>query len=145
MKKIFALGLGTLFGFLLSRSGATTYDFHAEMFLLENFQLVYVIGAAVVTASIGIWILKQFQVNSVADCAPIDFAKKPDKPGLLFGAVLFGIGWAMTASCPGSVPAMLGEGKISAIFVIVGILIGTFVYGRAQDMAIPAKTDNPTQ
>ena len=39
--------LGTLFGYVLSRSGAADYDYIQGMFLFERFQLYGVIGAAV--------------------------------------------------------------------------------------------------
>ena len=31
------LALGALFGFLLSRAGATTYDFYAQLFLFQDY------------------------------------------------------------------------------------------------------------
>ena len=43
--------MGALFGFLLSRAGATTYDFYAKLFLFEDLQLMWVIAAA---AAVGI-------------------------------------------------------------------------------------------
>ena len=88
-----------------------------------------VIGTAVVVSMIGVFLLKKYQVNSVATGMPVDFVKKPYQHGLIAGAFLFGIGWAMTASCPGTVPAMLGEGKISALFTLTGLLLGTMAYG----------------
>ena len=50
-------------------------------------------------------------------------------PHLVVGAVVFGIGWALTASCPGTAMAMLGEGKLTGIPVVLGILIGTLLFG----------------
>ncbi|MBN2865929.1 MAG: YeeE/YedE family protein [Thiotrichales bacterium] len=128
----FALVMGVLFGFLMSRAGATTYDYHAKMFLLIDFQLMQVIGTAVVVAMIGVFLLKKYQVRSITTGAEVDFVKKPYTQGLITGAFLFGIGWAMTASCPGTVPAMIGEGKIGAIFVLAGLLIGTMAFGVLQ-------------
>ena len=58
MKYSFLL-FGALFGFLLSRAGATTYDFYAKLFLFQDFQLVWVIGAAVVVGAPGIALLKR--------------------------------------------------------------------------------------
>lgn len=127
-----ALLMGVSFGFLMSRAGATTYDYHAKMFLLIDMQLMKVIGTAVVVAMIGVYLLKKYQVKSITTGAEVDFVKKPYQQGLITGAFLFGIGWAMTASCPGTVPAMLGEGKIGALFVLTGLLLGTMAFGVLQ-------------
>ncbi|NPA72463.1 MAG: YeeE/YedE family protein [Gammaproteobacteria bacterium] len=129
---ILSLILGILFGFLLSRTGATTFDFHAKLFLFENLQLLIVIGTSMVTTSIGLVLLKRYHVNSLVTGTEVDFVKKPYQKGLIGGSVLFGIGWAMTASCPGTIAAMMGEGKISGLFVISGLLLGTMAYGVLQ-------------
>lgn len=127
-----ALLMGVMFAFLMSRAGATTFDYHAKMFLFIDFQLMQVIGTAVVVASIGVFLLKRYQVRSITTGAEVDFVKKPYTQGLITGAFLFGIGWAMTASCPGTVPAMIGEGKVGAIFVLLGLLLGTLAFGVLQ-------------
>ena len=44
MKKYTFLLFGAGFGFLLSRAGATTYDFYAKLFLFEDFQLLWIIA-----------------------------------------------------------------------------------------------------
>jgi uncharacterized membrane protein YedE/YeeE len=129
---IIGIFMGALFGFLMSRAGATTFDYHAKMFLFIDFQLMQVIGVAVVVAMIGVFLLKQFKVHSIGTGAPVDFVKKPYQNGLITGAFLFGIGWAMTAACPGTVPAMIAEGKVSAIFTFIGLLLGTMTYGMIQ-------------
>lgn len=129
---ILGLAMGVLFGFLMSRAGATTFDYHAKMFLFIDLQLMQVIGTAVVVSMIGVYLLKKYQVNSVSTGMQVDFVKKPYQQGLVAGAFLFGIGWAMTAACPGTVPAMLGEGKVSAIFTLSGLLLGTMAYGVLQ-------------
>jgi len=49
---------------------------------------------------------------------------------LVIGATLFGIGWGLSAACPGTAPAMLGEGKLLAGFTVLGIVIGTYLFGR---------------
>lgn len=128
----FGLLTGILFGFLMSKAGATTYDYHAKMFLFQDFQLMIVIVTAVVIAMLGVVILKRSHIRAVATGEEVDFVKKPYQKGLIAGALLFGIGWGMTASCPGTVPAMIGEGKVAGLFALLGILIGTMAYGVLQ-------------
>jgi len=52
-------GFGLLFGFLLSRVGATRYDNIAGMFLLTDLHLMGVIGTAVVVAGVGLALLRR--------------------------------------------------------------------------------------
>ncbi len=137
---IFGLLLGALFGFLMSHAGATTYDYHAKMFLLIDLQLMKVIGTSIVVAIIGILLLKKYKVRAISTGTEVDFVKKKYQEGLIIGAFLFGIGWAMTASCPGTVPAMLGEGKVGAVFTLIGLLLGTMAYGVLQTYNAHNKT-----
>ncbi len=127
--KFFGLIMGISFGFLMSRAGATTYDYHAKMFLFEDFQLLIVIAVAVIVAMIGVTLLKKYNVKAIATGNKVDFVRKPYQKGLILGALLFGVGWGMTASCPGTIPAMIGEGKIAGVFALIGLLIGTMAYG----------------
>lgn len=136
--------MGITFGFLISRAGATTYDYHAKMFLFIDFQLMQVIGTAIVVAMMGVFLLKRYHVHSVSTGQEVDFVKKPYQQGLIAGAFLFGIGWAMTASCPGTVPAMVGEGKISALFTLAGLLLGTMAYGVLQSHIALDNSSNNT-
>jgi uncharacterized membrane protein YedE/YeeE len=132
MKFLF-LPLGALFGFLLSRGGATTYDFYAKLFLFQDLQLLWVIAVAVAVGAPLVHLLKRFDVRALVSREPIEFQYKPMKRGLLSGALLLGVGWGLTAACPGTVLAMLGEGKLGALFTIAGVLLGTWLYGAWQD------------
>lgn len=122
--------LGTVFGFLLSRAGATTFDFYAQLFLFEDLQLLWVIATAGAVGIIGTFVLKRFKVRAWADQKPLSFQGKPMRKTLVLGALLFGIGWGVSGACPGTAPAMLGEGKLLAGFTLLGILLGTYLYGR---------------
>ncbi|MEZ4267127.1 MAG: DUF6691 family protein [Myxococcota bacterium] len=121
------LAFGLLFGFFLSRVGATDFDAIAGMFLLVDFHLVGVIGLAMVVAGLGLAIIERRGLRS-ADGAPMIIARKAMKPGLIVGGLLFGAGWAMTGTCPGTALSQLGEGKITAVFTIAGIVAGTALY-----------------
>lgn len=120
---------GTAFGFLLSRAGATTFDFYAKLFLLQDFQLLWVIATAAAVGAFGVFLLKRLRARSLIG-QPLSYDGKPMRRGLVVGALLFGIGWGLSGSCPGTAPAMLGEGKLLAGFTLLGILLGTYLYGR---------------
>jgi uncharacterized membrane protein YedE/YeeE len=135
MKYLF-LPLGALFGFLLSRGGATTYDFYAKLFLFQDLQLLWVIATAIVVGVPLLQLLKRFKVRALLSGEPIEFQPKPMKPDLLAGSLVLGVGWGLTAACPGTVLVMLGEGKLAGLFTISGILLGTWLYGKRQEQRL---------
>lgn len=138
MKYLF-LPLGALFGFLLSRAGATTYDYYAALFLFRDLQLMWVIGAAVVVGAPLLALLGRYRVRSLFTGEPIQLQPKPFKRGLVPGSLMLGVGWGLSAACPGTVLAMLGEGKLGAACTVLGIVIGTWLYGLWQDRQTSAQ------
>jgi len=121
------LALGTIFGFALSRSGATDYGFIQGMFLFENFQLYGIIGTAVVLTAPGLWLLRRRGVTLTGQ--PIRWDLRVRHRGNAVGGVLFGIGWSITGMCPGPILVNIGEGKIYALAALAGALTGAALFG----------------
>ena len=121
--------LGTIFGLLLSRSGAADYDFIQGMFLFSNLQLYGIIGSAVAIAAPGIWLLRRH--GRTADGRVLRIEAKTLTRGNVLGGVLFGIGWSMAGMCPGPIFVNIGEGKIYAVAALAGALTGTGLFGLA--------------
>ncbi len=131
-KKIGFLGFGILFGFALSRSGASEYDLIVGMFTGENYTLVGVIGTAIIVGLIGMQVLKR--AGSVTKTGePLKISEKKLGPWSLLGAAIFGIGWGLSGACPGTVLAQLGEGKIYGFFTFAGMIFGTYIYARLKE------------
>jgi hypothetical protein len=128
MNRLIFLSLGVLFGWLLSRVGATTFDYYAKLFLFQDLQLMKVIGVAAVTGMIGIYFIQRWKLRALFTGADISLKGKPMTKGLITGSILFGIGWGLTGSCPGTAMAMIGEGKLAPLFTLFGMLIGTYIY-----------------
>jgi uncharacterized membrane protein YedE/YeeE len=124
---ILYLALGTIFGFVLSRSGAADYDYIQGMFLFERWQLYGIIGAAVAITAPGVWLIKQR--GRTAGGQPIAIALKPLNRGSVLGGVLFGIGWSLAGMCPGPILVNIGEGKLYAFATLAGALIGAGAFG----------------
>src|SRR5689334_17148458 len=101
------LPFGIAFGFVLSRAGATEYDAIHGMFLLTDLHLVGVIGTAIALSALGFAAIRRGSLRSRSG-EPITFVKKPMTPTLLAGAVLFGVGWALSGTCPGTALAQIG-------------------------------------
>jgi hypothetical protein len=115
------LAFGLLFGFLLARVGATDYDAISGMFQLTYLHLMGVIGLAVALNAIGFLLLRRRGVRARSGEA-LALAPKPMTRGLLAGSLLFGVGWALSGSCPGTTLSMIGQGKLAGLVIFAGIL-----------------------
>jgi uncharacterized membrane protein YedE/YeeE len=128
--------LGTIFGFVLSRSGAADYDYIQGMFLFERFQLYGIIGTAVALTAPGLWLIQRRGRTVLG--APVHVELKPMNRGTIAGSVLFGIGWSIAGMCPGPILVNIGEGKVYALAALAGALAGAGAFGalytHLQDM-----------
>lgn len=125
---------GVLFGFTLSRADATSFDAIYEMFMFHEFHLYGVIGTAVAVSALGFWLMRRRHVTA-HDGAPLALGQKPMQRGLVIGSLLFGAGWAVSGTCPGTALAQLGQGSLAALFTIAGIWLGACAQARRQRLA----------
>lgn len=121
------LVLGTVFGLVLSRSGAADYDYIQGMLLLNRFQLFGIIGTAVALTAPGLWLIKRR--GRTAGGRPIDIELKQLNRGTVVGGLLFGVGWSIAGMCPGPIFVNIGEGKIYALAALAGALVGAGAFG----------------
>ena len=121
------LAFGTVFGFVLSRSGAADYNYIQGMFLFERFQLYGIIGTAVVFTAAGLWLIKRN--GRTLSGQRVSFPTKSLNPGTVWGSILFGVGWSITGMCPGPIFVNVGEGKIYAVAALAGALVGAGAFG----------------
>lgn len=135
---------GLVFGLVLVRVGATSFDAIAGMFLLSDLHLVGVIGSAVALNALGLWWLRRGQIRS-REGAPLALATKPLVPGLAVGALLFGAGWALSGTCPGTALAQIGEGKLAGLVTFAGIVAGAWLqsWRATPARATPARATPP--
>lgn len=120
---------GALFGWIISRSGAVRFDYINEMFLLKDFRLYGMIGSAIAVALPGMMLFKRLQKQKHPQFKKMHFPNRRLTPGTLPGAMLFGLGWALTGTCPGPAMVQLGEGHLMALATISGIFAGNLAYG----------------
>ncbi|MGE3958977.1 MAG: DUF6691 family protein [Vicinamibacterales bacterium] len=131
MMTLLYVGLGTIFGFVLSRSGAADYDYIQGMFLFERFQLYGILATGVVATAIGLWVIKRRPVTLGG--APITIERKAFNRGTVAGSLLFGVGWSLTGMCPGPILVNIGEGKLYAVAALAGALTGAALFGAVYD------------
>jgi uncharacterized protein len=121
------VALGTIFGLVLSRSGAADYNYIQGMFLFERFQLYGIMGVAVVLTAPGLWIIQRAKRTATGE--RVSIARKALNRGTVGGSLLFGVGWSMTGMCPGPILVNVGEGKIYALAALAGALVGAGALG----------------
>lgn len=119
--------LGTVFGFILSRSGAADYDFVQGMFLFTELQLYGIIAVAVLVTAPGIWLIKRRGRTVLG--TPVAIELKPLHRGNIVGGALFGVGWSLAGMCPGPILVNIGEGKVYALAALAGALVGAGILG----------------
>jgi uncharacterized membrane protein YedE/YeeE len=98
------------------------------MFQLTSFHMYGVIGTAVVTGMISIFLIKKFKIKSIAG-EEIVLQNKKFTRGQIFGGLLFGIGWAITGACPGPLFAQIGSGFLAVAVTLLSAIAGTWLYG----------------
>ncbi|SRR5579871_1994208 len=123
------LGFGILFGYFLSKSRATDYDSIEAMFLCREFQLYGVIIVSVAVVSLGLFLLRR-SGNKAYSGQAVEMEPLTWDPSRLAGAFLFGAGWALAGTCPGTSLAQIGEGKLIAVATVVGIVAGVWAYKK---------------
>lgn len=126
-RKLAFLFFGALFGFALSRVGASDYNLIYHMFTGEDLTLAFVMGSAIVIGFIGMRVLALFH-NKTYKGDPIRVKRKPLSANNVWGGMLFGIGWGVAGACPGTVLAQVGEGQILGLFTLIGLIAGTYLY-----------------
>lgn len=122
---------GALFGIILVKSEVISWFRIQEMFRLQSFHMYGVLGSAVITGIISVWLIKKFRVKTISG-EPIVFAPKRFTKGNIYGGLLFGFGWAITGACPGPLFAQIGTGLTVVIITLLSAILGTWVYGKFQ-------------
>lgn len=120
--------VGILFGIVFVKAEIISWFRIQEMFRLQSFHMYGVIGSAVVTGIISVWLIKKFNIKTI-DGEPITISSKKFSKGQIYGGLIFGFGWALTGACPGPLFAQIGSGSLVVIFTLISAVLGTWVYG----------------
>ena len=123
MDIVWAVILGTAFGFAIHRVGASNPSGVINMLRFKDFHLMRVIFFSIGLASLLVFIgmalgfieLSHLHVKSMTW-------------GVIIGGMIFGLGWGLAGYCPGTAVCALGEGRRDALFFIAGALLGSFIY-----------------
>ncbi len=127
------LGLfsGIAFGFVIQRIGATDPDEMARAHLMIEPRIPQFMMLAVAFSALGLAGLQAVGVGRMV-ILPTSLVATGT------AAVLFGIGWGLCGYCPGTCWAAAGEGRLDAVFALLGGLAGTAVFAHFHEWIIPA-------
>jgi uncharacterized membrane protein YedE/YeeE len=120
--------VGILFGIVFVKAEIVSWFRIQEMFRLQSFHMYGVIGSAVVVGIISVWLIKRFNIKTIAG-EEVVFHPKKFRSGQVYGGLLFGLGWAITGACPGPLFAQIGSGFVVVVVTLLSAIAGTWVYG----------------
>ncbi|MEY4937396.1 MAG: hypothetical protein RIS64_3755 [Bacteroidota bacterium] len=123
--------IGIAFGIVAVKSEIISWFRIQEMFRFQSFHMYGVIGTAVIVGVISVFLIKKFNVKTIAN-EDITFEPKVFSKGNIYGGLLFGFGWALTGACPGPLYAQIGSGFGVVIVTTLSALLGTWTYGLVQ-------------
>lgn len=127
LKSIKYIILGTLFGLVLTKTEAISWFRMQEMFRFQSFHMYGIIGSAIVTGIISVQLIKKFKIKTITG-NPITIETKSFNKGTIIGGLIFGMGWALTGTCPGPIFAQIGTGASVAVVLLLSAIAGTWVY-----------------
>lgn len=126
------LVVGIIFGIIFVKAEIISWFRIQEMFRLQSFHMYGVIGSAIVTGMLSIFLIKKFNIKTIYG-EPISFTDKKFNKGQVIGGLTFGLGWALTGACPGPLFAQVGTGATVVLVVILSAVGGTWVYGKFRE------------
>jgi uncharacterized protein len=124
--------VGIMFGIVFVKAEIISWFRIQEMFRLHSFHMYGVIGSAVVVGMISVFLIKKFNIKTIAG-ETVQFHPKKFQRGQIYGGLIFGLGWGITGACPGPLFAQIGSGFLAVIITLLSAVAGTWVYGRFKD------------
>jgi uncharacterized membrane protein YedE/YeeE len=120
----FITGIG--FGFFLEKAGFGSGVKLAAQFYFKDLTVFKVMFTAIVTAMLGIFFLGTFGVMDISMVYTTDTYMVPQ----VLGGLILGLGFVVGGYCPGTSVVSCSTGRIDAIFYVIGVFGGIFVYGE---------------
>jgi uncharacterized membrane protein YedE/YeeE len=126
------LVVGVFFGIVFVKAEIISWYRIQEMFRLHSFHMYGVIGTAVVTGAISVWLIKKFSLKTMQG-EKVVLHERKFHWGYVIGGLMFGLGWAITGACPGPLFAQIGSGFLVIFVTLLSAIAGTWVYGLLQE------------
>lgn len=121
--------VGVVFGIVLAKAEIISWYRIQEMFRFQSFHMYGVIGSSVVLGIISMLLIKKLKIKNMYGNL-LEFTPKDGTfYKYIIGGSIFGLGWALTGSCPGPMYILFGYGYFQFIIVVLSALLGTLFYG----------------
>lgn len=133
MKGLKFILAGILFGVVMAKSEAISWYRIQEMFRFQSFHMYGIIGTAVLLGVVAVYFIKKWKLKDTQGKQIAFQDKHKSWPKYLIGGSIFGLGWALTGACPGPMFVNIGYGYWAMGIVIVGALMGTYLYGAIKN------------
>ena len=119
--------IGFGFGFMLERAGFGSAIRLTGQWYGKDWSVFRVMFTAIVTAMFGILFLESFDLMSREAIYINETYLYPQ----IIGGLLMGGGFVIGGYCPGTSFVALASGKLDAIFYILGLIFGSFIFAEA--------------
>lgn len=131
-KNIIAMLLGSLFSLGLIFSGMSNPKKVLDFLDISgnwDASLAFVMGGAILVAFLPFQYAIRTQKTIFNEQIDLPKATQFDLK-LLLGALLFGIGWGIAGICPAPALTLIGLGYYQALYFIVAMFAGMYVYAK---------------
>jgi len=115
---------GIVFGILLIKGEVISWFRIQEMFRLQSFHMYGIIGSAIITGMISIFLIKKLHIKMI-NREEVVIPPKKFHRGYVYGGLIFGCGWAITGACPGPLFAQIGSGATVVLVTLFSAIAGT--------------------
>jgi len=120
---------GIIFGFGLALSGMAIPEVVLSFLHLEDFGLLLVMAAALLTTLLVFQIVPRILAKPLFGSAFKVRENLPITKRSVVGAIIFGVGWGISGLCPATSIAAIGMGNWPVLYGVAGMFIGTLLYG----------------
>jgi hypothetical protein len=112
---------GCIFGFLLQKGGAANFDILQGVLLLESFVVAKIMLSAITVGMLTFHLLAR---RGLVEPKIQDAAYGSN----MLGGLVFGVGFALLAYCPGTDVTAAGQGNLDALVGIAGLVLGSYLF-----------------
>jgi uncharacterized protein len=129
-RRVTGAAIGIVFGATLSWSGMTSPVIIRQALLFEKSYLFLFMASAVVTAAVGLWLLKRRERRALLVPAQLSWPRDRIERRHIVGSVIFGLGWGVADACPGPVATQVGQGIGWGAITLAGVVVGVYAFLR---------------
>jgi uncharacterized membrane protein YedE/YeeE len=132
MTRLAGLAIGVVFGVTLCWTGMSDPDVIRGALLLEDGYLFLFFASAVVTAAVGLQLVRRHQRRALLTRAPVGWEQERPQRRHIAGSAVFGLGWGVACACPAPIATQIGQGIPWAIFTMTGVVGGVYLFLRRE-------------